>query len=220
MPFSSQHIGRMLRWVVRFRHRRGYGIHSPFAFGLVTGVVYERGRYYAYDALSEIYKAAPHRYGLRWKDCQLLFRLANFQHPATCLLLGFKADSLPADMVRAACPHCHVRLGNQTLSNSNNPSADLTNGSRTFPGSDDNTPLADLIITADGWESTPSAQLLSALREGGMLIVQHTGSRCQRQAWQALTEQPQAQVCFDLHDFGIVCFRPELQRQQYVINYF
>lgn len=201
MPFSSQHIGRMLRWVVRFRHRRGYGIHSPFAFGLVTGVIYERGRYYAYDALSEIYKAAPHRYGLRWKDCQLLFRLANFQHPATCLLLGFKTDSLPADMVRAACPHCHVRPGNQTLSNSNNPPADL-------------------IIMADGWESTPSAQLLSKLREGGMLIVQHLRSPRQRQAWQTLTDLPQAQVCFDLHDFGIICFRPELQRQRYVINYF
>lgn len=203
MPFSSQYIGRILRWVIRFRHRRGYGIHSPFAFGLVTGVIYERGCYYAYDALREVYKAAPHRYGLRWKDCQLLFRLANFQHPATCLLRGFKADSLPTDMVRAACPHCRVLPG-----------------SRTIPGSDDNTPLADLIIMRDGWESTPSPQLLSTLREGGMLIVQHLRSTRQRQAWQALTEQPQAQVCFDLHDFGIVCFRPQLQRQRYVINYF
>lgn len=214
MPFSSQYIGRLLRWVMRFRHRRGYGIHSPFAFRFVTGVIYERGRYYAYDALREIYNAAPHRYGLRWKDCQLLFRLANFQHPATCLLRGFKADSLPTDMVRAACPHCRVLTDNEAQ-----PNGSQSNRSRTFPGSDD-TPQADLIITSDGWESTPSLQLLSRLREGGMLIVQNIRSARQRQAWQALTEQPQAQVCFDLHDFGIVCFRPQLQRQRYVINYF
>ena len=215
MPFSSQYIGRLLRWVMRFRHRRGYGIHSPFAFRFVTGVIYERGRYYAYDALREIYNAAPHRYGLRWKDCQLLFRLANFQHPATCLLRGFKADSLPADMVRAACPHCRVLTDNEPQPNGSQP-----NRSRTFPGWDDAPQKADLIITHNGWESTPSLQLLSRLREGGMLIVQNIRSARQRQAWQALTEQPQAQVCFDLHDFGIVCFRPQLQRQRYVINYF
>ena len=27
------------------------------------------------------------------------------------------------------------------------------------------------------------------------------------------------QVAFDLYDFGIVFFRPELQRQHYVVNY-
>lgn len=193
MPFSYQYLGRALRWFARFRHRRGYGIHSPFAFSFVTGVVYERGRYYAYDALCDIFRAAPHHYGLRWKDCRLIFRLTNFQHPAQCLLWGFKADALPADMVRAACPHCRV----------------LTEGAQ-----------ADLIIMADGWENTDAAQILSKLREGGMLIVQNIRSRRQRQAWHALTEQPQAQVCFDLYDFGIVCFHPELQRQQYVVNYF
>ena len=30
---------------------------------------------------------------------------------------------------------------------------------------------------------------------------------------------PQAQVSFDLYDWGIIFFRPELQRQHYVINY-
>ena len=38
----------------RFRHRRGYNIHSPFAFNLVTGVIYERGAYYAYDDLRNL----------------------------------------------------------------------------------------------------------------------------------------------------------------------
>ena len=38
---------RSLRWLRRFRKRRGYGIHSPAAFQFVTGVVYEKGEYYA-----------------------------------------------------------------------------------------------------------------------------------------------------------------------------
>ena len=46
-----------LVWLMRVRHRRGYGIHSPFAFGFVTGVVYEDGAYYGYEVIEG---------GLRW----------------------------------------------------------------------------------------------------------------------------------------------------------
>ena len=38
---------RPLRWLLRFRKRCGYGIHSPFAFQFVTGVIYEKGAYFA-----------------------------------------------------------------------------------------------------------------------------------------------------------------------------
>ena len=38
-------------WLKRFRHRRGYGVHSPFAFAFLTDVVYERNAYYAYHEL-------------------------------------------------------------------------------------------------------------------------------------------------------------------------
>ena len=27
-------------WLVRFRHRKGYGVHSPFAFGYITRTIY------------------------------------------------------------------------------------------------------------------------------------------------------------------------------------
>ena len=33
----------------RFRYRCGYGVHSPFAFSLITDVIYEKMPYYAYD---------------------------------------------------------------------------------------------------------------------------------------------------------------------------
>ncbi len=42
-------------WLKRFRHRRGYGVHSPFAFDFLTYVVYERGEYYAYRELKKRY---------------------------------------------------------------------------------------------------------------------------------------------------------------------
>lgn len=67
---------RFFYWLCRFRHRCGYGIHSPFAFSFVRGVIYERGRYYAYDRLTEVYRSTecPE---MRLKDYFLCFRLAN-----------------------------------------------------------------------------------------------------------------------------------------------
>jgi len=33
-------INRSWVWVKRFRHRKGYGVHSPFAFDFITRVIY------------------------------------------------------------------------------------------------------------------------------------------------------------------------------------
>ena len=34
-------LKRPFIWLYRFRHRCGYGVHSPFAFNLITHVIYE-----------------------------------------------------------------------------------------------------------------------------------------------------------------------------------
>lgn len=72
-------IRNPLVWLRRIRHRCGYGIHSPFAYSLVTQVLYCPGRYYA-DAW--LY---PRRE--RWLRPRLtavrrlMFRLANRWQP-------------------------------------------------------------------------------------------------------------------------------------------
>ena len=40
-------------WCCRFRHRCGYGVHSPSDFFLITFVVYERLAFYAYNLLCQ-----------------------------------------------------------------------------------------------------------------------------------------------------------------------
>ena len=75
---------RLLRW----RHRRGYGIHSPWAFALVTGVIYEKGDFYAYADLPDD------------RNVKLLFRLANdFQPKKVILYNGISG----ANAIHKAC---------------------------------------------------------------------------------------------------------------------
>ncbi len=35
-------------WIKRFRKRKGYGVHSPFAFQLITQVINQKTPYYAF----------------------------------------------------------------------------------------------------------------------------------------------------------------------------
>lgn len=73
-----------LVWLMRIRHRCGYGVHSPFAFRFLTDVVYERTPYYAYSTLDA---SLPLAYGMRRKKgLHLMFRIANWLQPAVAVV--------------------------------------------------------------------------------------------------------------------------------------
>jgi len=79
-----QKVTNPLVWLARFRHRKGYGVHSPFAFRFITDVIYEQHPYYAYkelDAQLPFSKQFRHRKGLH-----LLLRLANHLQPRIIVL--------------------------------------------------------------------------------------------------------------------------------------
>lgn len=189
---NKSSIVRPFRWLLRFRHRRGYGIHSPFAFNFVTGVVYEQGSYYAYPALKAMYKKLrPH--GVRLKDGRLLFRLANFSQPRVIGLVGYRVDSWAARCLSEGCSHARI-VEEGELSQ-----ADFVLLSR------------DEVSKAEG--------VLDSLPLGGTLVVTHTIGR-NREVWSKVIAHPRAVVTFNLADFGIVMVRPELNKQHYVINYY
>lgn len=189
---NKSSIVRPLRWLLRFRHRRGYGIHSPFAFSFVTGVVYEQGTYYAYPELKAMYKQLrPH--GVRLKDGRLLFRLANFAQPQVIGLVGYRIDSWAARCLSEGCRHARIV-------------------------EDDELSQADFVLLS-AMKARQAEAILANLPTGGTLVVMHTIGR-NREVWRNVIAHPRAVVTFNLADFGIVMVRPELNKQNYVINYY
>mgnify|MGYP000426660528 CR=1 FL=1 len=84
-------IKRPFIWLSRFRYRCGYGVHSPFAFSLITDVIYEKMPYYAYSSLKEEQKKMVRECG--WtkgsqKVNRFLFRLVNRVQPDTIIEVG------------------------------------------------------------------------------------------------------------------------------------
>lgn len=77
-------------WFKRYRHSRGFGVHSPFAFRLITECLREKCPYYAYDGFSG------------FEQC-LALRLAVFFQPEAIRPLG-KDVAYLAKAAQKACP--------------------------------------------------------------------------------------------------------------------
>ena len=60
-------LKRPFIWLLRFRHRCGYGVHSPFAFNLITQVIYENTPYYKYKDLAGKEKILVFEKDRNWK---------------------------------------------------------------------------------------------------------------------------------------------------------
>ena len=97
-------------WVRRFRHRCGYGVHSPFAYALVTEVLYSPGQYYAYGWLDKLHPAWVRRLRLRpLATSRLLFRLANYWQP--CSIVAPQVTPLEWNYLHEGCHRALIDTG-------------------------------------------------------------------------------------------------------------
>ena len=93
-------LKRPFIWLSRFRYRCGYGVHSPFAFSLITDVIYEKMPYYAYDSLEKEQKKIVEERGCNkgtQKVNRFLFRLVNKVQPSAEYLFASDLSELFLD---------------------------------------------------------------------------------------------------------------------------
>lgn len=192
-------------WLSRFRQRKGYGVHSPFAYSFIRGVVLESSAYYAYAELSHL-----HPWWVRWlrlypMQCRrLLFRLANFAEPRTVELRT--ADEVAARYVRAAVPRAEVRR--------------KEGGLAAVPeGSPEGREAADFVLVGkDRLEE--AATVAARMPERGMLVCEGIHeSRRAKEIWRTIREAPHTGVTFDLYTYGVAFFNPKLHKQHYKVNF-
>jgi hypothetical protein len=188
---------RPLRWLLRFRKRCGYGIHSPFAFQFVTGVIYEKGAYYAYAPLHEARQ--KQRATSREKDDRLLFRIVNFHQPQSMVAIGEGAEFEMACRYMQAAHQCDF----------------LSTTKWELPAS------VDLVYLHAGEWSHHVDQLLALSHNHLLLVVKKPHATSETlQAWKQLCSSPLVRQSFDLYDFGLCFFQSRLNKENFVINYY
>lgn len=83
-----------MSWLSRYRHSKGFGVHSPFAFRFITEVLGERCQYYDFSRLTSAHQ-------------RIVYRIAARISPATFGVAG-DADASPVGL---ACPLAEQRDG-------------------------------------------------------------------------------------------------------------
>ena len=193
-------------WMTRLSQRKGYGIHSPFAFRLLTEVVHQPLPYYAYDQLlREERRRAPHkpkswrREPLRVK--RLLFRLANEVKADYLLDVGPEAAS--ALYLQAARPKA---LYNQASSV----------GTLFLEAHE---PIHLLYLhDYDHPEQVEQVFRLCVERvvPQSLFVVEGIGyTPAMRALWEQMRQDPRVGITFDLFDVGLLFFDRQMQKQHY-----
>lgn len=200
-------IKRRWIWLKRFRHRCGYGVHSPFAFDFLTNVVYERGEYYAYRSLRELHFTPAYWWNGHTVKCRkFLFRLANYVHPSVIRVYGHAGGDME-DYLRAGCVSAEFRHADGKSRVGEGIRAGASGDELLYAGADVR-PLQWMAL-ADAVPTEKSVCLLCGIHDSA------EGLR----NWERVKRHPRVSVSFDLYDYGILFFDSSKQNQHYIVNF-
>lgn len=203
-------LKRPFIWMLRFRHRCGYGVHSPFAFNLITQVIYESTPYYKYKDLEKEEKKPALEKDKNWKyeskkRKHLLFRLVNYTQPNTIVDIG-----------RLAASSLYLKAGRE--------GADYVAASS----------LSELFLEADvpvdflylHHYRQPKLMeeafhlCLARITDQSIFVIEGIRYTPEMFAlWKRMRQDEKAGVSFDLYDLGILFFDKTKIKQDYVVNF-
>lgn len=190
-------ISRVENWCRRFPYRRGYGVHSPSDFYLITSVIYEKLPFYAYQSLHEQRQATGT--GYREKVDRLLFRLANHLQPRTWVN-DVDENHCTGCYIEAACPRLRCCSVSQVETGHVCP---------------------DLVHLGSARYEDTFNRLLPWVGNRTVFIVGTPyATKEKEQWWKKVIANPQVGVTFDLYDIGLVFFDKKRCKEHRIVNFF
>lgn len=220
-----------------FRHHGGYGVHSPYAYHLITQVIGERRGYYAYDDIELVRKQLAqqgewHR-DLTAKEGKLLFRLANFIGARQIVQLG-ATDGLAALYLtyhsrEAQCVVVEpeperARNASKVYERWGRGAIELREGDYIKQMALLKIDKIDLFVvdpansTSDVMVATEIA--LSRFHDQTLLVVEHLRDNMRSMTyWEWLIKRSEPTVTIDLCTIGIVVFNRKLHKRNYKIYF-
>lgn len=203
-------VRRIWNWCRRFRHRCGYGVHSPSDFFLITSVVYEKSPYYAYDEL----KACPSSRRLphyREKVNKLLFRLVNYFRPATLIEVG----EGNGDAIR------YMRAARKSMVSVSLKGLDKEETLRSLQQELGKMDQVDFLhIAHTPYYKEVFELVFPYLNERSCVVVGSIYESNEREDWwkQSLADG-RVRLTFDLYDIGLMLFDSKRYKQNFIVNF-
>lgn len=200
---------RLYNWCRRFRHRCGYGVHSPSDFFLITSVIYENYSYYAYKELKRGVCCKRNRY--RTKVYRLLFRLINYYTPESVIDIacdgGISMSYMKAASKKLTCYSLSDTKDDEVV----NRLAQLL---------DEMDKIDCLHIGFTPYYKEIFDKAIDHVNEKSIIIVCNPySSDKKREWWNNLQRDNRVVLTFDLYDIGIILFPKDRYKQNYIVNF-
>lgn len=203
-------LKRPLIWLLRFRNRCGYGVHSPFAFDLITQVIYQTTPYHKYKDLAiEEQKLALEK-GKQWnyeskKIKHLLFRLVNYAQPVTIADVGtLAASALYLKAAKEGADYTSASDLTELFLESGVPVGFLYLHDYRHPQFVEETFRICVARTTE-----KSVFVIEGIRYTSKMFA----------LWKRMKQDRRAGITFDLYDLGIIFFDQSKIKQDYIVNF-
>ena len=187
------------------RYRKGFGVHSPFAFSFITRVVDERWEYYCYQDIELIRKQLvqhenrPVRHEIKRSHGELLFRVVNYFKPRKLIQFGSPAGIGTLYMASYASGlHCLVLEENEEFAQQTRWSLQR----KTY--------ISGSYID----------EALKHIHPDTVFFIEGIrANKAMRQLWKELCTSQEVVLTFDLYNIGILFFNPRLQKRNYIVYF-
>lgn len=222
-------LRRTGRWCCRFRHRCGYGVHSPSDFFLITFVFYEKTPYYAFQSLHYLREDLEYLPHYREKTDRLLFRIVNYWQPASMLEIGTGSGLQTRYMAEAKrVPFITLDKGEIKP----NVVKFLSGCKEVVCQNGDILQLLDVILSNasflelihighTSYYKEIFERLLPHVTERTCLIIGSPyATREKKIWWKQIINDPRTGVTFDLYDIGLVFFDKKRVKEHRIVNFF
>lgn len=225
--------------VRKLKHRKGYGVHSPFAYAIITEVIEEKLPYYAYRRMQRSYdKQSP----VSFKVACLLLRLANRfkcrKVAEICCDGGYsilpllltdsrlkvytQGSSITQTRIETLISWLPQRQANVSVL----PTFDevAAQGSYDLILVNDNPFLPNIDRPTTEQQMSAANQLLEWIlahsQEDTLVFVKGIQPKHREELfWDLLCDRDDISITMDLYDYGLAILKPRFFKQHYVVAF-
>ncbi len=208
----------------KIRHRGGHGVHSPFAYSLITQVIDEALPYYAYGdilsackANSSTRKILPNFINKRRASTKVLFLLYRLVNRFKSRLILEVGQGKCISMFAVGMVDSSIEIDNVKASKDQSLVEGLRNNSRSEK--------YDFVLihetALDKVDLVAFYQALkSKLHSHSVIVVKGIHNhKSTRMFWSMLKTDEDVRVCIDLYEVGLAINHDKLNKQNYIVSF-
>ncbi|MDO5664573.1 MAG: hypothetical protein Q4G63_04845 [Bacteroidia bacterium] len=207
----------LLTWLIRKKHAKGFGIHSPFAFNFITNVIYEKHGYTAFEDIEQILLNNDIETTEK-KLHHLSYRLVRYFQPKKIFEFGAE-KGVNTLYISAAFKNATLKCfdpaeGNTLMARNLHT---VFNKDVEFIDKVDISESYDGIFVYPNTFSIDIESLLSMSVDDTFWVITGIKFGNGKRFWKNIVKDKRARLTFDMKDIGIVILKKSYHKKNYLI---